>query len=186
MSLQTSLLSLAAPALRLHESYAHQLVHDLDEQQMDVCPGPGHENTPRFTLGHLCTGTAVFAKSLEEKVGIVAPHAWQLPVGYGDMFQRRGPRDRRLPERFDCVPTKEELLLQYCASHERMLDALSQATDADLEREAAWALSHHMPRQADMVQFYLLHEMMHLGQLAAWRRAMGLPAAMARMVELRI
>jgi len=53
MSLRSSLLGIVVPAMRLHESFANQLVHDLSEEQMDFCPGPGHENTPRFTLGHL-------------------------------------------------------------------------------------------------------------------------------------
>jgi transposase len=63
---------------------------------------------------------------------------------------------------------------------------LSEVSDPVLATQMTWKLSHHLPRVADVVMFQSLHEMLHLGQLASWRRARGLPAAMARMAELRL
>ena len=47
---------------------------------------------------------------------------------------------------------------------------------------ATWRFSAHMPTLGDLLYFMCVtHEAMHLGQLAAWRRAMDLPSALAKL-----
>ncbi len=186
MGLSESLTSIVGPAMRLHQSYAAELTHDLSEDQMDFCPGAGHENTPRFTLGHLCCGAALFALALEDPGRDGPPETLGLPDGFEEQFRRMGPGDRRLPERCDSPPTRQDLLAQLRAQHDRITAALRETSDEVLESTCEWKLSHHLPRLADLVEFFLLHESMHLGQLASWRRAQDLPPAMARMAEMRI
>lgn len=181
MSAGEALMDTVAPTLHMHEAYARELLGDLDETQMDQVPGAGHENTPRFTIGHLCTGCALTRRALEhpdeDRSGRL-----DVPEVYQDLFQRRGPADRRTPEASSAAPTRDALLGELERQH-AMLDAVVRAApDAVLARPCAWKLGHLMPRHADLVLFVCSHEALHLGQLASWRRAMGLEAAMARMI----
>jgi len=188
LSLRDALIDLTMPALRMHESFATQLVHDLDEEAMDAVPGPGHENTPRFTLGHLCMASSMTVWVLEDPHASRESMVLDVPDGYADLFQRMGPADRRLPEIAEGVtpPSRDELLAELTRQHDRVEHALRGSTDDVLEERLTWKLAHHLPRVADVVQFQALHEMLHLGQLASWRRASGLPAAMARMTEMKL
>lgn len=187
-SLRESVIDLTMPALRMNGSFATQLLHDLDEAAMDAVPGAGHENTPRFTVGHLCMASALTVWVLGHPEASRESMALDVPDGYADLFQRMGPADRRLPSSVPGVtpPSRDALLAELSRQHDRVENALAEVTDDVLNRRLTWKLSHHLPRIADIVMFQCLHETLHLGQLAAWRRAMGLPAAMARMAELRV
>lgn len=183
ISLSASVIELTVPALRMHESYAEQLVEDLDEAMMDMIPGVGHENTPRFTLGHLCIASALTVWVLqhpdEGKDSIVL----DVPDGYEDQFRRMGPDDRRLPETSEHPPGRDDLLLELRRQHDRVAQQLHETPEEVFSLRVEWKLSHHLPRIADIVMFQCLHEMLHLGQLASWRRALDLPAAMAKMMR---
>lgn len=167
------------PIIRAHAFnlvYAQKLVEDLTPEQMTAVPGPGHENHPAFTLGHLCTGAAMVANGL----GV----ACELPEGWTDLFQRRGPNDRRLPESTE-YPAKDVLLAELERLHHLTADGLRRATAESFAKECNWRLGKWLPTDIDAKLFMCVgHELMHLGQLAAWRRAMGLPAAMAALPTL--
>ena len=48
-----------------------------------------------------------------------------------------------------------------------------------LSENIKWRFSKYMPTALDLIVFMCInHEAMHLGQLAAWRRAMKLPSAL--------
>lgn len=49
-------------AYRFNLKYAHELVLDVDENLMTKPGGPGLENHPAFTLGHLVTAAALTSK----------------------------------------------------------------------------------------------------------------------------
>jgi hypothetical protein len=186
MSLRAGVIELTMPALRMHESYAHQLVHDLDESMMDESPGPGCENTPRFTLGHLCIASALTVWVLKHPEDDGPEIELDVPPAYEQRFRRTGPGDRRLPDGSPGSPTRDELLRELRRQHDRIERRLYETPEEVFAQTMTWKLSHHLPRIADVVMFQCLHEMLHLGQLASWRRAKGLPAAMARMAELHI
>lgn len=152
---------------------------------MDEVASPDLENTPRFTIGHLCIATALTVWWLQHADDSDVEITLELPAGYEDLFRHTGPGDRRLPERGVNPPSKECLLSEFRRQHGRLEQTLQDTPDELFGITHTWYLSHHLPRTADIVIFSLLHEMLHLGQLAAWRSAMGLPAAMARMAELR-
>ena len=132
-------------ALRSYEwnlLYAEALVRDLPDEQWTSPGGPGLENHPAWTLGHLCTGANLLAQDL----GLPD----DLPRGWAELFQRRGPGDPRLPESED------------------------------------WAFGRDLPSRADVALFMALtHEALHLGQLAAWRRARGFPSALRALAVER-
>ena len=186
MSLRNSVIDLTVPAMRMHESYAAQLVHDLDEAQMDAIAGQGHENTPRFTIGHLCMASALTVWWLEHAQETDVEMVLDVPPKYEELFRRMGPGDRRLPSAHPDGPLKDDLLSEMHIQHQRIERTLHETPEEVFAMRRTWKLSHHLPRVADIVMFQCLHEMLHLGQLASWRRAMELPAAMARMAELRV
>lgn len=152
--------------------YARRLVADVPDDWMARSAGPGHENHPAFTLGHLVIGSAIAAEIL----GLDR----DVPSGWAELFERQGPGDRRLPSEVAGVyPPKHELLAALTRQHERVAAGVRKADAAVLETPFEWRLDEWMPTMGGVLAFLCTaHEAMHLGQLAAWRRAMGLPAAL--------
>jgi len=154
--------------------YAEVLVADL-EPAVFAQPGPaGLENHPAWTLGHLVTGANLLAQSL----GLPD----DLPAGWRDLFERRGPGDPRLPDAdAGRYPPVAELLAELRRQHDRVEQAWRAKDDAYWRTEEDWAFGRELPTYADSSVFMALtHEALHLGQLAAWRRARGLPSALLR------
>ncbi len=187
MGVGDALMEMVGPTLRMHEAYARELAGDLTEEQMDAAPGVGHENTPRFTVGHLCTGAAlmrfVIERPGEDKTGRL-----DLPEAFQVHFQRKGPADRRLPSETgigarEAGLTRDIVLDEFALQHQKLEAAVRAASDELLDSPCTWKLGYLLGRHSDLVMFVCSHEMLHLGQLASWRRAMGLPAAMARMIR---
>lgn len=156
-------------------AYAQALVADLSPAQMTTVPAKGFENHAAFTLGHLVTGSALCAKYLGG--------AYELPDGWSDLFLRRGPGDPRMPlEDVKAYPSREALLKELERQHELVKELLLVADAAVLEGAFKWRFSERMPRLIDAVTFLCVnHEAMHLGQLAGWRRALGLESALGGM-----
>jgi len=153
-------------------AYARLLVEDLEEEQMASSPGPGAENHPAFTLGHLVMAAARTRTMLGDELDV--------PDGWEALFDRRGPSDRRLPVDGP-YPPRDRLLAELERQHERIKRRLDGVTEEQLGDAVVWRLSEQLPTTRDAAAFMIVsHAAMHLGQLAAWRRAMGLPAAMAR------
>ncbi|MFN0135991.1 MAG: DinB family protein [Phycisphaerae bacterium] len=161
--------------LRFHLEFARRLVGDLAPEQMTAVPGPGHENHPAFTIGHLVTGLDLIAQD----IGLAS----DLPSGWGELFLRRGPADRRVPPIDAQFPSRAELLSELERQAARVAESLNRIDEAWLAaRSEPWKLSEYLPTNHDGVLFMACaHQSMHLGQLASWRRAMNLPAAMAQM-----
>ena len=145
---------------------AKRLVRDLTDEQM--CQQP-HDvvNHPAWSLGHLASASVGMLKALG--------HEASLPEGWGEVFKTGG-----IPSSDPSgYPSKDELLATLASLHDRVTAAV-KATDA-----ATLATPHphegtrkYFPTIGDMVVFLMTsHEMDHLGQLAAWRRAMRLAPA---------
>lgn len=155
--------------------YTRALVDDLTEDQMTMVPAPGLVNHPAFTLGHLISGCAVLAVDLGAEM--------LMPEGWADLFLRKGPGDPRMPNPDQGqYPSKKALLQELENQHERIKSLLLNIDPKKLEEPLSWRFSAYMPTLLDVVLFMCVnHEAMHLGQLAAWRRAMVLPSALARL-----
>jgi hypothetical protein len=159
--------------------YAHALVRDLPAGQWTAPGGPGLENHPAWTLGHLCTGANLLAQDL----GLPD----DLPDGWTELFQRCGPGDPRLPAPDPAAyPSRDEVLSELRRQHERV-DAAWRATPPSRWAESEdWAFGRDLPSRADAALFMAVtHEALHLGQLAAWRRAHGLPSALRALAVER-
>ena len=155
--------------------YAQALVEDVEEHLMAHTPAPGLENHPAWTLGHLVTGSAL---TVEDMGG-----EYEVPDGWSDLFLRRGPGDPRKPNPDQSLyPSKSELISELGRQHERVKTRLQSLNEEDLNKRFDWRYGHYMPVLRDIITFMCTtHEAMHLGQLAAWRRAMDLPSALARL-----
>lgn len=147
----------------LNLRFARSLVSDLTPEQMVAQPH-GVINHPAWTLGHL----TMAADSLAAYLGL----ARQAPAGWDETFATGGTPAGELA----VYPSKEELLAALTAQHERNTAA---ARDVD---PALFSHPHpderrrkRFPTIGDIAVFLMTsHEMDHLGQLAAWRRAMRL------------
>ena len=154
-------------------AYAQALVAHVSEDEMTLIPAAGLVNHPAFTLGHLVSGSALVAKYLGG--------TYEMPEGWEALFLRRGPGDPRTPD-MDTTkyPSKYELLDELEAQHEKVKALLLTVEDSMLNAPKKWRFSSMMPTLLDSIVFMCInHEAMHLGQLAAWRRAMGKDSALA-------
>lgn len=156
-------------------AYADALTGDVPADLWARSGGPGLENHPAWTLGHLVTGSALVAADLGIDPG--------LPAGWDELFQRQGPSDRRLPaEDEDRYPDREPVFGRLASLHAEVAGKLEGAGPAYLDAREAWRFDGYLPTNADSLLFMLVaHENVHLGQLGCWRRRFGLPSAMAAM-----
>jgi len=147
-------------------AYATRLVGDLSEDQM--CTQPHRVvNHPAWSLGHL----AVAADHLGKLLGLSS----DLPAGWEDTFKTGGTPS---PDK-SLFPDRDEILRVLSQQHARIARGLSDVDPATLARPHPNEKSRaHFPTVGDFAIFLMTaHEMDHLGQIAAWRRAMGLGPA---------
>ncbi len=122
---------------------------------------------PNGLLGHL----TVSADRLGQLLGLES----NLPEGWSETFKTGGE-----PSGDGSVyPSKEEILGALEEQHDRNTEA---AKEFDASRFAEphpdEGTRKYFPTIGDMIVFLMTsHEMDHLGQIAAWRRAMGLGSA---------
>lgn len=144
---------------------AGQLVADLSEDQMAERP-PGMVIHPAWSLGHL----GATSDGLAGMLG--------LPSTFPDEW-RDGARMGGLPSTDAAdFPAKEQLLEQLREQHERVAAAMAEADAEQLRQPAPERMRARFPTVGDFaVAMMTTHEANHLGQVAAWRRAMGLEPA---------
>jgi hypothetical protein len=145
--------------------FARRLVGDLSDDQMCAQPH-GVVNHPAWSLGHL----AVAADHLGKVLGLSA----DLPESWKETFKTGGTPS---PDK-SLFPGKDEILRALGQQHERIAQAVTAADPATLAAPHPNEKSRaHFPTVGDYAIFLMTaHEMDHLGQIAAWRRAMGLGA----------
>jgi hypothetical protein len=144
--------------------YAAKLVGDLTDEQMVQQPRPGM-NHPAWTLSHLNLYHDVLVALLTH-----APFADPKDHQYG--MTSKPVADR------SAYASKADLIGTFQAGHDRVRSALLEAPPDVFE--AAIPLERWKPSfpLVGTILGYLMlsHESTHLGQLSAWRRAMGLPS----------
>ncbi len=145
-------------------AYAKQLVADVPDENITNQPFPG-ANHPAWVLGHL-VASAGFCCSM---LGLDA----EIPDGWDKLF---GMNSTPTPDR-TAYPPKQQLLDALEQQHARFAQAFDAANPATLAAE----VPNEMIRQIQptigqaLIFFATTHEAIHLGQLSAWRRALGLP-----------
>lgn len=153
--------------------YAKALVKDLSEGQMTIVPSQGLDNHPAWTIGHLVSGSADLARDLGGE--------FEMPDQWDDLFIRQGPGDPRKPDpEKKKYPSKQLLIAELENQHNKVKRLLQNINESELDKPLKWRFSNFMSTLGDVVVFMCInHESMHLGQLAAWRRSMGLDSALA-------
>jgi hypothetical protein len=145
--------------------YARLLTDDLDDRTMCDQPFPGM-NPPAWVLGHLavCTDFALMLLGREK----LCPPEWHAMFGPGSTLAA----DR------SAYPSKEELMSALERGHEAVTAALPIVTPELLAAKHPFPvrfLRRSLPSVGDLLLHLLTsHEAVHLGQLSAWRRSVGL------------
>ena len=161
--------------LNFNRAYAKKLVEDIPEKDMTVKPSAGLDNHPAFTIGHLVTAYANLMNNLTGQY-ILAP-------GFKEIFLRTGPGDPTLPDAdAEVYPSKAAMLDEMDIQHSRLVYYLESISPEKLNEPFEWRFSSFFPTYGNRVMFLCVnHYAMHLGQLAAWRRAMGYESALAKL-----
>jgi hypothetical protein len=145
--------------------YAQKLVADVPDEQMCAQPVPGRViNHAAFLLGHL-----IWA---EDSVLALLGHKPVLGSEWRDSFSMcKTPGDDRSQ-----YPSKESLVKTLEEVHGRLAAAFAEATSDVLAQPAPERLRGRFATVGTAaVGLMTFHRSLHLGQLSAWRRALGLP-----------
>lgn len=163
-------LDLARNSYDMMLGYAQKLVADVPDDQMCAQPVPGRVlNHPAFLLGHLTWVHDNRAGALSgQPIGVVASHPeWKELFGMG----AKPSSDRAQ------YPAKAELLKAFEESHAHLGEAAAKATPEALAQPGPEPMRARFPTVGHlMLGLMTAHFATHLGQLSAWRRAMGLPS----------
>ena len=145
---------------------ARMLVKELNADQMVQQPN-GVVNHPAWSLGHL----TLSADGLGQALGLDSA----LPAGWDEKFKPGGIPSADV----SAYPSKRELLDALAAQHVRNTEAVEKAEPSVFSKpHPNEETRKYFPTMGDMIVFLMTgHEMDHLGQVAAWRRAMGLGSA---------
>jgi hypothetical protein len=145
--------------------YCKMLTADVDDAKMAEMPAPG-VNHPAWILTHLAICTDVAARVLGQPPK--CPKEWH---------QRCGPGSKLTSER-GFYPGKRELLAALETGYACASDAVGKATEETLARSHGIEVpfvKNTFPTVGDLVAHLMTtHTGFHLGQLAMWRRMMGL------------
>jgi uncharacterized damage-inducible protein DinB len=150
-------------AYEINLKRAIQLVDDVADEQMAAQPS-GLVNHPAWTLGHL----AATSDAIAGRFGLPStfPEAWRDSFRMGGIPSGDGAD----------YPAKEKLVAQLRAQHERVAEAVAAAGAERLGQPTPNPrMRERFPTVGDFTAALMTnHEANHIGQLAAWRRAMGL------------
>lgn len=149
--------------------YARLLVQDIDDARLAEQPMPGM-NHAAWILGHL----AVAADFLLQLFG-------EPELCSEDWHNRFGPGSSVQADR-SAYPSKGELLEALALGHEATARASINASKEAIQQPHTPELAFLKPELTTVgdLALHLLttHEAIHLGQLSAWRRALGMPGVL--------
>ncbi len=159
---------LSAP-LRLTLSYAERLLKDIPAGRFAHMPHP-MMNHPAFCIGHLSLYPNQVLRMLGEDELLVEKDGWDALFKAGVACVEQ---DGRYPE-------KNEIAAHYFERYQTVLAALGDIDESVFAREnpAEGRMKTFFLTIGSAANFYLNnHHMSHLGQISAWRRAVGLGPA---------
>ena len=155
----------AVAVYRLNLARIKMLTNDLTDEQFTL--QPSGVNHPAWILGHLCCARIWLTDALK----LPDVKGWD-GAAWLEKFNRGS---KIVPER-GSYPTKAELLATLEQVHQEVETAVLAMSDADLAQplkdERIRAI---FPNVGSMLTGLMtMHEGFHMGQLSAWRRAMGM------------
>lgn len=153
----------------INVGYAQKLVADLTEEQMVLQPVPGKTmNHAAWVLGHL----AYAANSANARLkGLPNPASPAVIELLGNKSVPQSDRSK--------YASKAELLKSLEDAHAALAVTLRAATDEQLSAPSPEPMNKRFPKVGDFVVFIMTaHQVLHLGQFSALRRAAGLPSVL--------
>jgi len=158
-------IDLILPTYNFSLFYAEKLVADVPDERMAAQPVAGRVmNHAAFTLGHLAWANDNGLALLGRQPTLAD---WKGRMGIGAT-----PSDDR-----SLYPSKAVLLDALKDAHGRLATAVREASPEALAQPGPEQMRRMFPTVGAMfVGLMTSHEGSHLGQLSAWRRAMGFPS----------
>ncbi len=162
-------------ALEFNLKYAEELVCDIPEELRFETGGRGLENHAGFTLGHLVTALSLTCKYLGE--------GYDVSEEWDQLFRRKGPGDPTLPEsEILKYPASEKIIAELRTKTLKLIKFINAMDEQEFGKQVSWRFNEYFPTMLDLLTFMCIeHSAMHLGQLAAWRRAKGYDSALKKL-----
>lgn len=168
--------SFIAPGAKLGLMYAERLLNGVTQENYARFAAPGgvviKSNHPAFVLGHL----VLYPARVLQQLGLPADKV-AAPGGYEALFKAgvecQDDPDGRI------YPKLDELKTLFFDYHRAAIAGVEAAPEErfDAPNPAEGRMRELFPTLGGAVNFYLIgHVEVHMGQISAWRRAMGLPA----------
>lgn len=176
--------------MKLYLEYAESLVSDLSPEQMVAQPATEHAiivNHATWQIGHIVTTTCPMVEILQDDA---LSQAWIHWLCKGPEEEIAYPNRSVLPEQWmawfdtgtdplsgkaaEAYPGKDEMMSMLARSHEGLKQWMEKNDDEALAAETPiGAVQEMAPTIGHTLMLILIHEAQHLGELAAWRRALG-------------
>ena len=164
-------------SLSLSLSYGHRMLTGVTPLIFARYAAPGglviESNHPAFVYGHLSLYGSRVIEQLGGDASSVTPSA---------KFQELFSKDAKCQDdpSGTIYPGQDEITEAFFKSYETCLDALRHAPDEAFQQPnpSGGRMTELFPTLGSMQAFYVGgHIMMHMGQISAWRRMVGLGAA---------
>ena len=169
--------TIIVPGARLGQAYAERLLTGVASDTYARLARPGgavvKSNHAAFILGHLSLYPGRIMQFLKQPPGPTA-----FPPRYESLF-KAGAECQDDPDGHT-YPPLPELHEQFFKGYRAAIDAVDSGSDEafDGPNPIEGRSRELFPTIGAAVNFYLIgHVQLHLGQLSAWHRAMGLPPA---------
>jgi len=149
-------------AIGLNGEYAKMHLADIPAEQWTVQP-EGLNMHPASIVAHLvaCNDFILVGAGGQPTL----PEAWAKFADCPDAAAEAAD-----------YPSKDELMSAFESTRARLIEILQQAAPEQLAEPTEEKMREIIPTQgALLVMSLTIHDAIHLGQLAAWRKAMGLP-----------
>jgi hypothetical protein len=166
-----------ADSLQLSLGYAERLLKDVAADRFARFATPGGQtvesNHGAFVMGHLC----LYAPRITQQLG-----RSDLVQSPPERFENIFSKDAKCVDDPDgsIYPPMSEVAEYFTAAYGKALTALCEVDDTVLQKPnpTGGRMSELFPTLGSMHAFYVGgHMMMHLGQMSAWRRMLGLQPA---------
>lgn len=160
------------PSGNLMLMYADKALAGIRPEDFGRMPKGVNLNSPAFNFGHLSTYPDMMLEMLGRK-DLMRPKA-----GWDELFSAKA--ECRDDPDGTIYPPMEEIVAQFRDRHRALLGVIGETGDEAFAGVNPYEPMRDMfPTLGAMTEFIMVaHTMMHLGQVSAWRRLMGLGPCM--------
>lgn len=154
---------------RFNLNYARLLIKDIPDDRMAAQPVAGRVmNHAAWVIGHLACSNNYVVQLLGNPE-VPTPSGWDELFGIKSSPLADGSR----------YPKKDVLIKAYEEANARAAEAYSKASAAKFDEPMPEPMRARFPKVGNFATLLVTsHDSIHLGQLSAWRRALGYPSVM--------